>query len=83
MLGAGTGVNSTVSEVTVTPSAATNAATRDIGAVTISLKETSEYDIDVQITADATGSSVDVLEATVMVQLIHYGFLTAPTMTQL
>jgi len=83
MLGAGTGVNSTVSEVTVTPSAATNAATRDIGAVTISLKETSEYNIDVQITADATGSSVDVLEATVMVQLIHYGFLTAPTMTQL
>ena len=80
---AGAGANSTVTDIALTASAATAPATRDIGAVTMSLVETTEYQIDVQFTVDVTGSSPADPEITLEVELIWENFLTPPLMSQL
>jgi hypothetical protein len=75
---AGTGVNSAVVEDVETASAATTPAQRDIGTLTVSLVETSEYIIAVQVTADHTGAAVDALWCVMSLDLLWHGFLTAP-----
>lgn len=81
MAGAGTGVNSAVSEVVETASAATTSASRDIGTVTMTVSETSEYVNAVQFTVDGTGSLGVSLQVIVQVELIWYGFLSAPVLS--
>jgi len=73
-----TGVTSAVSEVVETASAATAAATRDIGAVTVTVSETSEYVVNIQVQADHTGALGSVLVCVMEIDLLWYGFLTAP-----
>jgi hypothetical protein len=80
MLGVGTGVNSAVSEVMETASAATTPAGRDIGAVTMTVVETSEYIQTIQFTVDLTGTAVSTAEAFVLVELVWTGFLTPPVL---
>ena len=80
----GTGANSTVTEIAETASAATTSSERDITTVTLSVVETSEYQIDVQFLVDLTGSSAQSsARVTCMVELIYYQFTTAPTITAL
>jgi hypothetical protein len=74
----GTGVNSAVVEVVETASAAIAPAQRDIGAVTVTLLEVSEYVVDVQVQADHTGALGSVLACVMEINLNWYGFLTAP-----
>jgi hypothetical protein len=80
----GTGANSTVTEIAETASAATTSSERDITTVTLSVVETSEYQIDVQFLVDLTGSSAQsTARVTCLVELIYYQFTTAPTITAL
>jgi hypothetical protein len=77
-------VISPVSEVVETASAATSSANRDIGTVTMSVLTTSNYLTDVQFLVDGTGSSSQAyLYVICEVELIWYGFLTPPVMSQL
>jgi hypothetical protein len=79
----GVGVNSVVSEVVETASAATSAAARDVTTVTMTVLETSEYLNDVQFTVVCSGSGSHSPRVTIEVELIWYGFLTAPVLSQL
>lgn len=79
----GTGVNSAVSEIDETASAATTSATRDLTTVTMTVVETSEYQQDIQFQIDLTGTSVNTAGVHVYVKLIYQGFLTAPALAQL
>lgn len=83
MIGAGTGVNTAVSEILETASAATNASLRDIGTITWTLTETSEYQNDLQVNIDLTGSIANTAVVGLSVELIYVSFLTAPTITAL
>jgi hypothetical protein len=83
MLDAGTGVNSAVSEVMETAVAATNGIVRSIATVTMTVLETSEYLNDIQFNVDIIGSSPGTANVLVMVELVWWGFLTPPVMTQL
>jgi hypothetical protein len=76
----GVGVNSAVSEVIETASAATDAATRDIDTVTMTVVETSEYVQTVQFTIDLTGTGVTTAEVTVLVDIVCTGFKTRPVL---
>lgn len=80
---AAAGVNTAVSEISETASAAINAASQDIGTVTLSLQENTEYQNDVQLTIDLTGAGADIASVTIFVRLVWYGFLTPPELTQL
>ncbi len=82
MLAASTGVSSAVSEVVESASAATDAAQRDVGAMTMTVTETSEYVINVLITAVHSGASAAALVAMLSVELIWHGFTTAPVLAQ-
>jgi len=79
----GTGVNSAISEISETASAATSAANRDIGTVTMSVSENSEYELDVEFTVDTTGTYATTGAVSLLVDLVWRGFLTTPTMTAL
>lgn len=79
----GTGVNSAVSEISETGSAATTSLTRDISTVTATVTETSEYQNDVQFQIDSTGSSATTPGLVLYVRVIWYGYLTAPKITVL
>lgn len=79
----GTGVNSAVSEIIESASAAVGAATRDLTTVTLTVLETSEYLNDLQILIDLTGTTVQTGQVIFEITLIWYGFLTAPTITAL
>lgn len=79
----GTGVNSAVSEISETGSAATTTLTRDISTVTMTVLETSEYQNDIQFQIDSTGSSATTPGIVLYVRVIWYGYLTAPTVTGL
>lgn len=83
MVGAGTGVNTAVSEISESASAASTGATRDINTVTLTLVENSEYQIDVQMMIDLTGSGVTTAQVVSYVRLIWWGFETAPVLTEL
>ena len=76
------GANSAVTEVTQTASAATGAATRDVANITVTVTETSEYVQTVNIAVDSSGTSLTPLYASVWVELIWHGFLTAPVLAQ-
>lgn len=78
----GTGVTTAVSEISETNSAATTSLTRDVGTVTLSTSEANEYQLDVQLTVDLTGSSVDVGNVGVFVRVVYFGFTTAPQVVQ-
>lgn len=80
MIGGGTGVSTAVSEISETASAATSAISRDIGTVTMTTTEISEYEVDVKLTIDLTGSTVSTGNVVLFVRLVYYGFLTAPVM---
>jgi len=80
MAGTGSGVNSTVTEVVETASAATSAASRDIGTVTIDKSEVSEYEVQVKFQIDLTGSNIATAQVVVMVELVYTGFLTPPVL---
>lgn len=83
MVAGGTGVSSAITEDIETASAASNALSRDIGTVTMTVTETSEYDIDVQFTVDGTGGAVSTLQVTCVVEIVWTGFTTPPVMSQL
>lgn len=75
---AGVGANSAVTENLETASAAPDAATKDVGTVTLTLVETSEYVNTAQILVDVTGSSPSTADVTFLVELVYIGFLTPP-----
>jgi len=79
MVGAGTGQNSAVAVLYQSASNASSAGTRDIGTITVSVSETSEYVQSVNIQVDLTGSSVYQAEVVSTVELNWYGFTHAPT----
>lgn len=79
----GTGANSAVSEISETASGVTTGLTRDIGTVTMTVVETSEYLNDVTFQIDATGSGATTPALYVYVRLIWAGYLTAPVLTAL
>jgi hypothetical protein len=76
---AGTGVNTAVTEDVETASAATTGAQADIGTLTVSLTETSEYVITINVLADHTGVLASALTCVMAIDLLWYGFLTPPT----
>lgn len=78
----GVGVSSVVLENLETASAATTAAQRDIGAVTMTLVETSEYITSVRIQIDLLGAAVTTAEIVFIVELAYYGFLTPPVIAE-
>jgi len=72
----GTGVNTAVTEIYESASAATDAGTRDVTTVTMTVAETSEYVQTVSFLVDVTSGNPGVL---VHVELIWSGFTTPPT----
>ena len=78
MIGAGTGALSAVSEDYDDTAADTDAATRSIGNVTLTVAESSETVITASITVDLTGTGVDSAEVVALVELLWTGFLTTP-----
>lgn len=76
------GANSAVTEVTQTASAATSAGTRDVANITVTVTETSEFINTVNIAIDSSGSTLTPIYASVWVELIWHGFLTAPVLAQ-
>ena len=78
----GTGETTAVSEISETASAANTSATRDIGTVTMSVSEASEYQVDVQFTVDLTGSSLSTGRIAVFVRVVWAGYETAPQIVQ-
>jgi len=79
----GAGVNSAVSEISESGSAATTSLQKDLSTVTMTVVETSEYLNDVQFTLDLTGAAVTTGQVICVVRLIYYGFTTPPTLSQL
>lgn len=79
----GAGINSVVSTYWDSLSLANNSPVRDILDITATLVETSEYQLDFQITANATGSSAGNPDVTLIVNIIWIGFLHAPVLSQL
>ena len=75
----GFGSNSAVSEIVETASAANLPATRDIGAVTMTVAEIDEYNVGVYFTCDMTGTSATNYEIMGEVELIWTNFMTSPT----
>ena len=83
MVGAGTGVNSAVSEVVETASAATDGANRDISTVTMTVNESTEYINYVSFTIDLTGAAVDTAQVNAVVEVVYANFLTRPIIASL
>lgn len=78
MVGAGTGSNSAVEIIKQTASVATATATRDIGTITVTVAETTEYVQTISFQIDLTGTSVATANVTALVEVIYDGFLTPP-----
>lgn len=74
----GTGVNSAVNAITSAASAATNSAVRDISTVTVTVTETSEYVMTVNVQVDLTGSAASTAIVTADIELIYSTFTTPP-----
>lgn len=79
----GTGSCSSVSEVTETGSVSTDPTAVDIGTLTVSTSETSEYVTAINVLADHTGTQASNLRAIVLAELLWYAFNTRPTLTAL
>ena len=56
----------------------TDAATRSIGNVTLTVAETTEYTVTASITVDLTGTDPQTAEVIALVELLSTGFLTPP-----
>jgi len=80
MTSSGTGVTSSIVQTTTTATATTS-GTRDISTVTLSTTEVSEYIVDVSLTVDLTGSSVDTWYSVSNIELVYHGFTTNPIIT--
>jgi len=78
MVSAGTGALSAVTEDHDDTAADTAAATRSIGNVTLTVAETTEYQITASITVDLTGTDVQTAQVLALVELLWTGFLTTP-----
>lgn len=78
MEGTGTGVNTAVNVITTGASAATTSATRDIGTITVTVTETSEYIMTVNVQVDLTGSAVATATVIADVELLYTTFTTPP-----
>ncbi len=74
----GTGVNTALENVFSGTSAATASGTRDIGTITVTVVETSEYVQTVNFQVDVTGSGASAFDVTVWVEVLFYGFTTPP-----
>jgi hypothetical protein len=83
MISTGTGVSTAIEDIFSGTSAATAGATRDIGTVTVTVAETSEYDVRVSFQVDTTGGSATTYVLVLSVKLIYSGFTTAPVVTGL
>lgn len=77
------GVNSAVSEINESASAATTPATRDISTVTMTVVENNEHQCDVQFQIDLTGTGVGTASVHAFVRVVWQGFLTAPQVVQM
>lgn len=79
-LNTGAGGNSAVVDLvnSTTLRVATNALARQIDRITMTVTETSEYVQTVNFTVDLSGASVGTAEVIAEVELIWYGYLTAP-----
>lgn len=78
---AGTPATSAVVEISESASAATNAAQRDIGAVTMTAVENGNSEVQVTFTIDLTGAAVSTATVICQVELVYYGYIAVPTMT--
>ena len=56
----------------------TTVATRSIGNVTLTVAETTEYQVTASITIDLIGTDVQTAELVALVELFWTGFLTTP-----
>lgn len=74
----GTGSNSAVEVLKQTASLANASATRDIGTITVTVVETSEYIQTVTFQIDLSGTTVTTATVTLEVELTYTGFTTAP-----
>ena len=63
-------------------SPATYSAQRRIGTVTMSVSRTTEYVTAIKFTIDAEGTQATSLCVVAMIELIYYGYLTAPSITE-
>lgn len=72
------GNSSAVIENAETAVAASTVATKTITSITMTLVETSEYVITVQINVDCAGTTVTTADVTLEVELAYIGFLTPP-----
>lgn len=75
----GAGTNSAILEISETASAATTGATKDISTVTPAVSEVSEYEVNLRMTIDLTGTSVGTASFVYEVKLFWYGYKTPPT----
>lgn len=78
MDGGGTGTNSTVNVITTGASAATIAGTRDVGTITVTVTETSEYVMTVNVQVDTTGTSATTSAVIADIELLYSTFTTPP-----
>ena len=78
MMNTGAGSNSAVIEEYDDAEAATAVIQRGIVSTTVTVAETSEYVQTVSFQIDLSGASVDTAEVVVEVEVLYYGFLTAP-----
>jgi hypothetical protein len=74
------GTNSAVAVVGTTACAATNAANRNIDTLTVTVTETSEFVQTVNVTIDHSGVLASALSAVIVVELVWYMLVTAPTL---
>ena len=75
--------SSNVSTDISTASATTSVTNRDIADITVTTQNPTAYLVDVRFQVDLTGQTVTTAQVVCLVELIWYGFLTAPTITAL
>jgi len=78
--GDGTGVNTAVTEIYESAVAASASGTRSIGTVTMTVTETSEYVMTVNVQVDLSGSSISTAELMTNVELTWAQFTTEPVL---
>lgn len=78
MANGGTGVLTAVSEISESASATTNSLSRDISTVTMTAVENGEYQVDVKLQIDLTGSLATTAAVNLHVRMVYFGFLSPP-----
>ena len=74
---------SAVTQVALTASAAVQAADVDVGAVTMTVVATNDYTADIQFTVDLTGTTAATGQVNCLVEVVWFGYVTAPVLSQL